>query len=251
MGGVGVEGRQLAAWLVARRREIERRLETCLGTLPPADSPESEALRRFRSFAAAALLRGEEASPALDGLRVSERRTARLLGAWLTAAAETAGPHHGPALRMALEPILLRFNTALRSTGSARRASGAPRRSNRRAVSAAIDRVCDAFLAIDTDSGTIADANPAAGALLGTTRDGLVGASALRFVPEAAREDWWGWLDSVAEGAEPRRFAAHLRDSGGQAVSVEASITRFATRTRTLALVMARPRSAGSARPSG
>jgi hypothetical protein len=45
----------------------------------------------------------------------------------------------------------------------------------------------------------------------------------------------------VSEGAEPRRFRANLQDAGGRALAVDATVTRFATRARTLALVIARP----------
>jgi PAS domain S-box-containing protein len=234
------EGRQLAGWLVARRQEVERGVARALGGLPAPASPEAEALRRLRSFVASALLHGEAAVPALDGLRVDLARVGPLILAWLEAAAEAAGPE-GPAVRTALEPLIARFAVALRSCDGSRRAAGPPRTSSRRAVSAAIDRVTDVFLAIDTETGRIADANPAAGALLGTSRDQLLGASALDYVPEPAREEWWSHLDAIAEGGEPRRFAAPLLDSGGRAVPVEACATRFATRQRTLALVVARP----------
>jgi len=200
---------------------------------------EAEALRRFRSFAVSSLGMDRECLPSLEGLRVGERRAAHLLGAWIRAASESAGPD-GPAVRAALLPLADRFRLALRSTQGARRASGAPRPSRRRAVSAAIDRVGDAFFALDADTGAIADANPAAGALLGTTRDALLGRDAMSFVPDGQRNTWWAELDAVTEGAETRRFRASLRDVRGQPVPVETSVTRFATRQRTLALCVAR-----------
>jgi PAS domain S-box-containing protein len=228
--------RELALWLVRARGAIEARL----GPARPApDSPEAEALRRFRSFALAALQPGRPAAPALEGLRVSERRAGALLDAWLAAAIAAAGPG-GDALRASLAPLVERFRAALRATAPARRRSGAPR--SRRAVVAAIDRVADAFLAVDADSATIEDANPAAGALLGTTRDGLLGASALAYVTEAGRDAFRDELDAVAEGCEPRWLGLALLDAGGRAVPVEASVTRFRTRSRTLALFVARPR---------
>jgi PAS domain S-box-containing protein len=236
------EARQLAAWLVARRREIEAAMPRALGApLPAAASPEAEALRRLRSFATAALLHGDAAAPALDGLRVDLARAGPLLHAWLEAASEAAGPD-AAAVRAALEPRVARFAVALRGCEAARRGAGAPRPGTRRAVAAAIDRVADVFLAIDTETGRIEDANPAAGALLGTTRDRLLGTSALDHVPEPARELWWSELDALAEGGEPRRFAAPLLDGSGRAIGVEARATRFATRQRTLALVVVRPR---------
>src|SRR5262245_22039777 len=236
------EGRQLAGWLVARRSEIERSMILALsGWRPAPASPEAEALRRLRSFVASGLLYGDAAAPALDGLRVDLDRTGPLLLAWLEAAATIAGPD-GPAVRTALEPLLARFAVALRSCEGARKAAGPPVRSGRRVVSAAIDRVAEVFLAIDTETGRFADANPAAGALLGTTRDHLLGASAFDYVPEPSRELWWSELDALAEGGEPRRFSAPLCDSGGHAVGVDAQVTCFRARQRTLALVVARPR---------
>lgn len=243
LSGVGGE-RELAAWLVAQRARIERALGARLGAAPAPASPEAEVLRRFRSFAAASLARGPDARPALEGLRASEARAGRLCEAWVEAAGECAGAE-GEAVREALAAPLARFREALRGTKTERRRSGAPRPGRRRAVAAAIDRVSDVFLAIDAASGEIADANPAAGALLGTRRDALLGADALGFVPDAARERFWEELDAAAEGSEPRRFRTRLRDAAGAPVAVEASVTPFATRHRTLALVLARPEAAG------
>ncbi len=233
-------GRELAGWLLARRQAIEATASERLGAAPAAGSAEAEALRRFRSFVLLALGRGAAAAPSLEGVRTRETRMRRWLEAWVEAAAETAGPE-AEQVRARLSPLRDRFLQALRETAGARRASGAPRAAKRRAVAAAIDRVCDAFLAIDAETGAIADANPAAGALLGTTRDRLLGSDAMDYVPAEARELWWAQLDAVSEGSEPRRFRAPLRDAGGAALAVDATVTRFATRARTLALIIARP----------
>ena len=206
---------------------------------PSASAPEAEVLRRFRTFAASALRRGDDlAAPSVDGLRANERRSAALIDSWADAAAEVAGGG-GPHVRTALTPLIQRFQTTLKQTASGRRAKGGPR-TKRRAVSAAIDRVSDVFLAIDANSGKIADANPAAGALLGCARDALLGVDALSFIPELQHPTWWIELDAITEGSEPRRFEASLRDVNGRDVSVECSVTRFGTRSRTLALVVAR-----------
>lgn len=230
----------LAAWLVSRRSAIDRVLAARLGPATPrADSDESEVLRRFRSFAASALQRGELAHPSLDGLRANPRRVSALLLAWVEAAGEVAGDGR-ERLHPALLPLLDHFRASLRTTGAHRRRSGAPR--TRRAVAAAIDRVCDAFLAIDADRGQVVDANPAAGALLGVARDALLGVDAMAFVPSDARDAWWTELDAVTEASEPRRFHGDLQDARGECVPVDCTITRFATRERTLALVLARVR---------
>jgi PAS domain S-box-containing protein len=232
-------GRALAGWLLARRGAIDAALRAEGGPLSHAAPAEAEALRRFRSYLMLSLAQDAPAAPSLEGVRTGERRMRRLLDAWLAATSQEAGPE-AAAVRDVLTPHAERFLLSLRETAQARRASGAPLPGHRRAVSAAIDRVCDAFFAIDVETGAIADANPAAGALLGTTRDRLVGADAMAFVPEDERERWWTELDAVSEGAEPRRFEGRLRDCGGRALAVDATLTRFATRSRTLALVVAR-----------
>ena len=232
---------ELARFLILERARIEARMNERLGPAAPSPgAPESEILRRFRSFAAAALCREETAQPALDGLRVNERRAAALLEMWTTAAAELAHTD-GDAVRSTLDQLLQRFQVALRQTSAGRGVRGAPR-AKRRAVMAAIDRVADGFLAVDAETGRIVDANPAAGSLLGLARDALIGVDALSFVPELQREGWWTELDAMSEGAEPRRFASSLRDARGREIPVQCSVTCFATRNRTLALVLARPR---------
>src|SRR5215468_1754277 len=229
----------LAGWLIVRRAEIEGALATRLGPARPDPAgPESEVLRRFRSFASAALRRGKAAQPALEGIVANEKRVSALLGAWVEAAAEVAGPD-ATALRAALGPWLKTFQASLRTTSAGRGRSGAPR-VTRRVVSAAIDRVADAFLAIEADTGRVVDANPAAGALLGVARDALLGVDALGFVAEGSRDAFQHELDAVAEGAEPRRFQGRLRDAQGGEIPVECSVTTFAIRDRSLALILAR-----------
>ena len=232
--------RDLASWLVGQRPKIEQLMTARLGpAAPSAASPETEALRRFRSFSASALLRGKVGSPALDGLRPNERRVMALLAAWTDAASTLAGDR-GQQVRDALTPLIDHFRLSLRTTHSGRRSRGAPRAA-RRAVVAAIDRVADAFLAIDADTGKIADANPAAGALLGVNRDALLEVDAMSFIPETSRSIWWSELDAVAESEEPRHFQASLMDANGSPIQSDVTLTNFATRGRTLALVMARP----------
>jgi PAS domain S-box-containing protein len=235
---------RLSAWLVSRRREIDRRLADRRGGGAPPASAEAEALRRFRSYATSSLLRGSSSLPAIDGLRAPTRRVVPLVEAWIESAVEMAGVD-GEAVRRVLAPLGEAFAGALKASSSSRKSSGAPRASSRRAVSAAIDRLADAFLAIDTDTLRIVDANPAAGSLLGLPRDRLLEQEALAFVPEAARPAWTTHIDAMAETVEPRRFLEALQDAQGARLHVEARVTRFATRRRTLALVLARPTDGG------
>jgi len=232
---------QIATWLISKRVQIEAVMTSRLGPAAPGPAAaETEVLRRFRSFAAASLKRGTIREPALEGIRAHERRVTALLTAWSNAAEEVAGDQ-AEAVRSALAPLLAHFRGALRNTQCNRRSSGSPR-SNRRVVIAAIDRIADAFLALDTDSGAIVDANPAAGALLGVPRDALLGVPAMGFVPSANHESWWTELDSLTEGSESRRFDSYLEDHSGLAIPVDCMMTRFATRGRTLALVLIRSR---------
>jgi PAS domain S-box-containing protein len=232
--------------LVAHRREIESAMKVQLGpAAPAAGSAESEALRRYRSFVSAGLVRGETGAPALDGLRVAERRVMALIDAWIRAADHTLPadlplPDRANGLQTVLAPWTEQFRLAIRTSSGSRKQRGRPRAA-RRAVVAAIDRVADAFLAIDTESGEIVDANPAAGSLLGLNRDALLGVDSLEFVAQPERDRWWTELDAMGEDGDTRSFDARLQDVGGGAVAVHATSTRFATRGRTLALLMLRP----------
>lgn len=231
--------RELATWLLGQRLQIEKALIARLGPAAPrASGPEAEALRRFRTFATTTLMRGTASAPALDGLRPSERRVMALLEAWTQAAADEAGVR-GAELRAALAAPLDQFRLAVRGTASGRKSKGSPRVS-RRIVTAAIDRIAEPFLAIDVHEGTIVDANPAAGALLGVARDALLGIEFESFVPAAAGTHWWTPLDAIAESSDNERFHAPLRDVTGTEIELEASATRFATRGRTLALTLLR-----------
>jgi PAS domain-containing protein len=239
--------RRLASWLLAHRLSIESAMNARLGVAAPAASaPESEALRRFRSFLCSALVRGDATSPALDGLRLGERRVMALIDAWIAAAEQVHTTERSEAERelagvgAAARPWAEKFRLALRTNGGARMQK-TPTRVARRAVAGAIDRVADAFLAIDTDTAEIVDANPAAGSLLGVSRDALLGVDALSFVPPDRRASWRSELDAVTEDDATRSFAACLHDTLGSAVDVDATMTRFATRGRVLALLMVRP----------
>ena len=216
-------------------------MESHLGpAAPKPGAPETEVLRRFRSYAASSLKRGTSERPALDGLRVNERRATALLTAWCEAASEVAGSHARKLIDDALAPLFLGFRNALRTSNNGLRRQGPPR-AGRRGVMAAIDRICDAFFAVDADSGRIVDANPAAAALLGVARDALIDVEADSFIPPSDRSGWWTQFDAVTEGTEPRRFSASLADKSGIPIPVDCTITAHATRSRTLALVVARP----------
>lgn len=215
-----------------------------MGPMAPAPgAPEREVLRRFRAYAASALHRGGELSaPALDGLRAQEQRASALLDCWMESATQVAGKR-APEVRDALTPLIREFRTALRNSAPVRSQRGTPR-SRRRAVMAAIDRITDVFLAVDANTARIADANPAAGALLGVQRNALLGRDLLSFVPREHHAGWWTELDAVCEGTEPRRFQSELHDARQDPIPVECSVTRFVTQKRPLALVVARPSTA-------
>ena len=185
------------------------------------------------------MMRGEAPRPVLDGLRPNERRVMALLATWAEAASELAGPD-AKSVADALSPLLDAFRLAIRTTGTKRKTSGRPR-ATRRAITAAIDRLADLYFAIDVDSGEILDANPAAGAALGVTRDALIGIEFNAFVPPDAQGPWWTSLDSIAEGQENTVFIASMQDRDGRRMRLEASATRYLRSNRTLALVIARP----------
>ena len=233
-------GPELAAFLIRQRARIEAAMGERMGPAAPTPAaPEREVLRRFRTYATSSLHRGGDLSaPALDGLRAQEQRAIALLDCWVESAVQLAGRRAGE-LRDALTPLVQEFESALRGSASGRGQRGRPR-ARRRAVIAAIDRIADAFLAVDANTAQIADANPAAGALLGLQRDALLGMDLLSFVPRERHSGWWIELDAVCEGTEPRHFRSEFRGALHPPVAVECSITRFETQSRPLPLVVAR-----------
>jgi PAS domain S-box-containing protein len=237
---VGNVNHELASWLMNQRLEIERVMAERLGGASPAASgPEAETLRRFRTFSSTALMRGEAPRPVLDGLRPNERRVMALLTCWAEAASELAGPD-AKVVTTALAPLLDAFRLSIRTTGTKRKSSGRPR-ATRRAITAAIDLVSDLFFALDTDSGEILDANPAAGAALGVARDALIGVEFNVFVSTDTQGPWWTALDTIAEGQDSHVFTASMQDREGRPIRLEASATRYVKQNRSLALILARP----------
>jgi PAS domain S-box-containing protein len=228
----------LAQWLVAERVAIERESARAAGALDPA-SAEAEALRRFRSFALLALARGA-AQPSLEGLRVSLRRSASAIDAWVQAAGTLAGADRTKVVEP-LRALRAQFIAALSGGAHARRASSAPTPSARRAVSGAIDRVADVFLAVDVDSGMVVDANPAACALLGLSRPELLARELDALAAPAERAAFRLLLDAMAEGSEPQLARAALLDASGSCAPLDVRVTRHAVRGRTLALFVCRP----------
>lgn len=236
----GKANRELSSWLMNQRLEIEKVMHARLGAAAPAAAgPEAETLRRFRTFASTALMRGEAPRPVLDGLRPNERRVMALLTCWAESATELAGPEH-ELVAAALAPLLDAFRLAIRTTGVKRKTSGRPR-ATRRAITAAIDRVADLYFALDVDSGEILDANPAAGAALGVARDALIGIEFNAFVPTDTQGPWWTALDAIAEGQENLAFLASMQDREGRTIRLEASASRYLRSNRTIALILARP----------
>jgi PAS domain S-box-containing protein len=227
----------LAHWLAEQRGAIEREAARVAGALDPA-GPEAEALRRFRSFALLDLERGA-ATPSLEGLRVSLRRGARAIDAWIDAAATLAGPD-GQRVRETLAALRVRFVTALGASAPQRAANGAHTPSARRAVPAAIDRVADVFLAADAESGAIVDANPAACALLGLARPDLLARTLDSLAAPGDRAGWAQLLDAASEGADVQRAALAVLDATGAAACLDVRATRLRARGRTLALLVAR-----------
>ncbi len=226
-----------ASFLVTRRAAIDRALaERHAGESPGL--AEAETLRRFRSFAAATLRRGDAGDPALDGVRVDPDKALAWVQRWCEAACGCAGD--AEALEAVLHPLRQRFESGLRGSQLSRKARKA-KPAKRRAVSGAIDRVADAFLAVDLDSGEIADANPAALALLGVEREALLGRHVARHVDRESRELWSERLESLGESGEGQRFRVIWRDEFLSPVAVDINAAPHLTRRRRLALLTARP----------
>ena len=79
--------------------------------------------------------------------------------------------------------------------------------------------------------------------VLGVERDALLAIDSLSFVAPEAHLAWEEALDALTDNEEERHLELRLQDVRNEAISVSLRLTRFATRQRTLALVMVRPQS--------
>jgi PAS domain S-box-containing protein len=241
--------REAAFFLDRYRATIEAEVDRRLERQEPPPAARLEIVRRFRSYCRLASIYPDAARPSLDGLAGND---ATALERAVTTAVDVAC-ECGPPLAVAdaLRSLETRFRTGLRrvlqpepieerdATGpkGRRRLPNAGKR-----VRSAIDRIGDAYLALNLDTGRIFDVNPAAENLFGASADALLERAISEFVhPDDRRvfDDLEARLDA-GEEAGPLGFA--FARPGGERVAVELTAAVHTISGKRLAILVARER---------
>jgi PAS domain S-box-containing protein len=238
--------RDTVRFLDRYRGTIEDEVDRRLGRREPPPAARREVVRRFRSFSRLASIDLDSARPSLDGL--GGNSPAALEQAIEVAVDVACLCEPEPSVAEALRSLEARFRTGIRRTLRPAEPERRARRGRRRALHggrrlrAAIDRISDAYLALDLESGKLADLNPAAEALLGTPAvtliekpfaDLLAPEAVARFADVEARLD-------AGEDVSPT--VLHFRGAEGASVAAEVSAASHAISGRRLAVFVARER---------
>jgi PAS domain S-box-containing protein len=236
--------REAVRFLDRFRGAIEDEVDRRLGRSEPPPEARLELVRRFRSFVRLASIDLENARPSLDGLGGN---SAAGLEKTIEIAVDVACLCDPPAeVEASLRSLEARFRTGIRRIMRPSEPERKQRRGRRRAlhggkrVRAAIDRIGDAYLALDLESGRLADLNPAAEVLLGAPAVTVIEKPFLDLIEPEAREAF-GSLEARLDADEetpPCSLAFQRRE--GEAVSVEVSVANHTISGRRLAIFIAR-----------
>jgi PAS domain S-box-containing protein len=226
------------------RNAIDAEVNRRMGRSEPPPEARSEIIRRFRSFCRLASLSFDAARPSLDGLHGNESIALEESVSHAVRVACECGPE--PAVADALRKMERLFNAAIRrilQPGD----DAPPRRNKKRRVPnagkrvrGAIDRISDTYLALNLDSGTIYDVNPAAEALFGCGTERLLGTSFTELVAPAWRKvasDLEARLDS---GEESPPIDLVFSRPNGDFVAVQLSVSSHMIGGKRLAIFIAR-----------
>jgi PAS domain S-box-containing protein len=236
--------RETVRFLDRFRATIEDEVDRRLGRGEPSPEARLEIVRRFRSFVRLASIDLDSARPSLDGL--GGNSPAGLEKA-IEIAVDVAGLCEPPAAVMeSLRGLEARFRTGIRRIMRPSEPERKQRRGRRRAlhggkrVRAAIDRIGDAYLALDLESGRLADLNPAAEVLLGAPAVTVIERPFVDLIEPEARPAF-GELEARLDADEDTGpVALALQRHEGKAVPVEVSVANHTISGRRLAIFIAR-----------
>lgn len=243
MGGESAALRGAVLHMERYRGAIEAETNRRMGGSEPAPAVRAEIVRRFRTYCRLASLGMDTARPSLDGLGGNEPHA---LERALTVAVQIA-IECGPEAEV---ETALRRTEGLFRAGIRRIMQPAERRSKRSArrrmpnagkrVRSAIDRIGDAYLALNIDTGRVFDVNPAAEALLGTDATKLLDQSFENLIAPQDRGFYRDLESRLDADEETPPTEVVLARPNGDFVRVELRIALHTIATKRLAILTAR-----------
>jgi len=239
--------RAAVAHLERYRSAIEAEVNRRLGRAEPTPEVRAEVIRRFRTFCRLASLSLDTARVSLDGLGGT---SALALESSVHAAVDVAVALGAPAeIAGALRDMEGRFCAGVRRILAPDESENRPERNKKRPtpnagrrVRGAIDRISDTYVAVNLDTNTIFDVNPAAEALFASDAARLIGGNLSSFVApgdQLAFADLESRLDA-GEDAGPIELT--IARPNGDFVPVEVNIANHLISGRRFAIFLVRER---------
>jgi PAS domain S-box-containing protein len=247
--------RSIALHLDRHRTAIEGEVDRRLGRAEPPPEARAEIVRRFRSFCRLASVDWNIARPSLEGLAGQSCDGLENAVRVATEAAVTCGldPAGGELLAMLSERFRSGIRRQLRPEDfepSAPRARERRKRANAgKRVRAAIDRIDDAYIALNLEDGRIFDVNPATEALLGAETNALLDHEFCDWIAPADRGQYQSLEARLDAGESAPPTLLSFRRRSGEPVAAEVSVAAHTISGRRLAIFVVRP--AGEAASDG
>jgi PAS domain S-box-containing protein len=239
--------RSAVAHLERYRSAIEAEVNRRLGRVEPAPEVRAEVIRRFRTYCRLASLSLDTARVSLDGLGGN---TALALENTVSAAVEVAnGFGATPEIAGALWDMEARFRSGVRrilapeeSEPKRERNKLRPTPNAGKRVRGAIDRISDTYVAVNLDTNTIFDVNPAAEALFASDSARLVGSSLSSFIAPNDQITWSELESRLDAGEDSGPLELTVARPNGDFVPVEVTIASHTISGRRLAIFLVRER---------
>lgn len=227
------------------RNAIDAEVNRRMGRSEPPPEVRGEIIRRFRTFCRLASINLDTARPSLDGLHGNASISLEESVTVAVRVARECGPE--PEVAAALDEMQKMFCAGVRRILQPKE-ERRPRQKNRRRrtpnagkrVRGAIDRIRDTYIALNLDTGTIHDVNPAAEALFGCDAEKILGRSFADLVAPAHRQyaaDLEARLDAGEDSAPVELVFVR---PNGDFVGVQISVASHTISGRRLAILIAR-----------
>ncbi len=235
--------RATALFLDRHRSAIEAEVDRRLGRAEPPPAARAEIVRRFRSFCRLASLDLSSARPSLDGLGgISPDGLEQAISTAVEVARSCAPARE---VEQALQLLAARFRGGIRHLMRPP-APPAQRRGRKKLpnagkrVRAAIDRINDAYVALNLDTGKIYDLNPAAETLFAADAAKLLDREFEELVEPALLPQYQSLQARLDAGEDPGKTEMVFARANGECVPVELTISNHTIAGRRIAIFIAR-----------
>ncbi len=226
------------------RNAIDAEVNRRMGRAEPPPEVRGEVVRRFRTFCRLASISLDTARPSLDGLHGNASIALEESVRQAVQIARECGPE--PEVADALDHMRDMFCSGVRHILQPRE-ERRPRQNRRRKtpnagkrVRGAIDRIRDTYIALNLDTGTIHDVNPAAEALLGCDAEKILGSSFADLVAPAHRQQARDLEARLDAGEDTAPTDLVFMRPNGDFVGVQVSIAGHTIGGKRLAILIAR-----------